>query len=125
MNIVIMSRNHSLYSTRRLAEAAEKRGHKVHVVNYLRCYMNITSHHPKVIYGGEEMTGIDAVIPRIGASNTFYGTAVVRQFEMMNIYTLNRSQAIARSRDKLRVYKYLQNMALAFLSQVVLTPLKM
>lgn len=107
MNIVIMSRNHSLYSTRRLAEAAEKRGHKVHVVNYLRCYMNITSHHPKVIYGGEEMTGIDAVIPRIGASNTFYGTAVVRQFEMMNIYTLNRSQAIARSRDKLRCLQIL------------------
>lgn len=107
MNIVIMSRNQSLYSTKRLAEAAEKRGHQVHIVNYLRCYMNITSHHPKVIYGGEEMTGIDAVIPRIGASNTFYGTAVVRQFEMMNIYTLNRSQAIARSRDKLRCLQIL------------------
>jgi ribosomal protein S6--L-glutamate ligase len=102
MNIVILSRNKDLYSTRRLREAAKARGHDVQVINYLRCYMNITSHRPKVMFAGEELHGVDAVIPRIGASNTFYGAAVVRQFEMMGIFTLNKSQAITRSRDKLR-----------------------
>lgn len=107
MDFVILSRKSELYSTRRLQEAALNRGHTVRVINYLRCSINITSQRPKVIYGGDELEGIDAVIPRIGASRTFYGTAVVRQFEMMNIYTLNRSQAIARSRDKLRCLQIL------------------
>lgn len=102
MNIAILSRNKSLYSTRRLVEAAEERGHKVRVIDVLRCYMNIATHHPEIHYKGERINPIDAVIPRIGASITFYGTAVVRQFEMMGVYPLNESVAISRSRDKLR-----------------------
>ncbi|MDX1497698.1 MAG: 30S ribosomal protein S6--L-glutamate ligase [Salinisphaeraceae bacterium] len=102
MNIAILSRNKSLYSTRRLIEAGEERGHKVRVIDVLRCYMNIASHHPEIHYKGEKICPIDAVIPRIGASITFYGTAVVRQFEMMGVYPLNESVAISRSRDKLR-----------------------
>ena len=77
-------------------------GHEVQVIDTLRCYMNITSHKPEIHYRGENLTGFDAVIPRIGASITFYGTAVVRQFEMMGVFPLNESVAIARSRDKLR-----------------------
>ena len=102
MKIGILSRNKKLYSTRRLVEAAEERGHEVRVIDVLRCYMNITSHNPTIHYRGEELRGFDAVIPRIGASVTFYGTAVLRQFEMMNVYPLNESVAITRSRDKLR-----------------------
>jgi ribosomal protein S6--L-glutamate ligase len=102
MKIGILSRNKNLYSTRRLIEAAEERGHEVHVLDVLRCYMNITSHRPSIHYKGEELSGFDAVIPRIGASVTFYGTAVLRQFEMMGVYPLNESVAITRSRDKLR-----------------------
>lgn len=102
MKIAILSRDPSLYSTSRLREAAEHRGHEVQVVDYLRCYMNITSSRPHVVYHGEDLADVDAIIPRIGASNTFYGTAVVRQFEMMGVFTPNRSQAISRSRDKLR-----------------------
>ncbi|WP_029934047.1 30S ribosomal protein S6--L-glutamate ligase [Thiomicrospira pelophila] len=102
MKIAILSRNRNLYSTRRLVEAAEARGHEVRVIDALRCYMNITSHHPEIHYKGEVLTGFDAVIPRIGASITFYGTAVLRQFEMMGVYPLNESVAISRSRDKLR-----------------------
>jgi ribosomal protein S6--L-glutamate ligase len=102
MNIVILSRKAELYSTNRLVEAAKERGHQVSVINPLSCYMNITSHHPAIHYKGEKLEGIDAVIPRIGASITFYGTAVVRQFEMMGVYCLNESVAISRSRDKLR-----------------------
>ncbi|HEX9775436.1 MAG TPA: 30S ribosomal protein S6--L-glutamate ligase [Actinomycetota bacterium] len=102
MNIAILSRRASLYSTKRLKEAADERGHKARVIDYLRCYMNITSHRPSVIYQGEPLAGIDALVPRIGAPHTFYGTAVVRQFEMMGVYPLNESQAISRSRDKLR-----------------------
>jgi ribosomal protein S6--L-glutamate ligase len=101
MKIGILSRKASLYSTRRLKEAAEKRGHDVSVVDYSRCYMNITSHRPRVLYAGHPLH-FDAIIPRIGASMTFYGTAVVRQFEMMRVYSANESQAISRSRDKLR-----------------------
>ncbi len=101
MKIGILSRRSSLYSTRRLREAAEQRGHQVRVVDYLRCYMNITAHNPKVMLGGKPLT-FDAAIPRIGASNTFYGTAVVRQFEMMEVFCVNSSQAIAQARDKLR-----------------------
>lgn len=107
MKIAILSRNAKLYSTRRLVEAAEARGHEVHVLDVLRCYMNITSLKPEVHYKGEILTGFDAVIPRIGASVTFYGTAVLRQFEMMSVYPLNESVAISRSRDKLRALQLL------------------
>lgn len=102
MKIAILSRNSSLYSTRRLVEAGETRGHDVDVIDYLRCYMDITSQNPQVLYQGDTLADVDAVIPRIGTSRTFYGTAVVRQFEMMDIFVANASQAISRSRDKLR-----------------------
>ena len=102
MKIAILSRNRKLYSTRRLVEAAEQKGHEVQVIDVLRCYMNITSMRPSIHYRGEVLSGFDAVIPRIGASVTFYGAAVVRQFEMMGVYPLNESVAITRSRDKLR-----------------------
>ena len=102
MRIAILSRNEKLYSTRRLIETARERGHDVQVLDVLRCYMKIVSHRPSIRYGGEELPPIDAVIPRIGASVTFYGAAVLRQFEMMGVYPLNESVAISRSRDKLR-----------------------
>ncbi|MDN3518913.1 30S ribosomal protein S6--L-glutamate ligase [Aquisalimonas lutea] len=102
MNIIILSRNRRLYSTRRLQEAGEERGHTMRVVDPLRCYMNISAHKPEIHYRGEQLEMPDAVIPRIGASITFYGTAVVRQFEMMGVFPLNESVAINRSRDKLR-----------------------
>ena len=102
MKIGILSRNPKLYSTHRLVEAAEQRGHEVRVLDHLRCYMNITSLRPSIHYKGEDLNDFDAVIPRIGASVTFYGTAVLRQFEMMGVYPLNESVAITRSRDKLR-----------------------
>ena len=101
MKIGILSRQRKLYSTRRLVEAAEERGHEVRVVDYLRCYMNIAPGKPRVILAGEDLD-FDAIIPRIGATYTFYGTAVVRQFEMMGVFPANESQAIVRSRDKLR-----------------------
>jgi len=107
MKIGILSRNSRLYSTRRLVEAAIERGHKVHVLDVLRCYMNISSHHPTIHYKGRELSGFDAVIPRIGASVTAYGTAVLRQFEMMGVYPLNESVAISRARDKLRALQLL------------------
>jgi len=102
VNLAILSRNAQLYSTRRLREAAEERGHDVRIVDYLRCVIDITSHRPAIVYGGAKLEGVDAVIPRIGATHTFYGTAVVRQFEMMGVYPAVESQAISRSRDKLR-----------------------
>lgn len=102
MKIGILSRKPELYSTRRLVEAGKQRGHEMHVIHPLSCYMNITSHKPSIHYKGEKLEGFDAIIPRIGASITFYGTAVVRQFEMMNVYCVNESVAISRSRDKLR-----------------------
>ena len=102
MRIAILSRNRKLYSTRRLIEACEQHGHEVRVIDTIRCYMNITSEKPELHYGGEALEGYDAVIPRIGASITFYGTAVVRQFEMMGMFPVNESVAISRSRDKLR-----------------------
>ncbi|MES2962790.1 MAG: 30S ribosomal protein S6--L-glutamate ligase [Bdellovibrionota bacterium] len=102
MKIGILSRKKELYSTRRLVEAAEERGHQVRVIDPLRCYMNITARKPSIHFKGEKLDGFDAIIPRIGASVTFYGTAVVRQFEMMDVYCLNESQAISRARDKLR-----------------------
>ncbi|MEZ5892184.1 MAG: 30S ribosomal protein S6--L-glutamate ligase [Parvularculaceae bacterium] len=102
MKLALMCRNAGLYSHKRIVEAAEARGHDIDVVDHLRCYINITSHRPTVRYRGEELPLYDAVIPRIGASVTFYGTAVLRQFEMMGVYPVNESVAISRSRDKLR-----------------------
>ena len=102
MKILILSRNKNLYSTRRIFDAGTKRGHQVRVVDYLRCYMNITSRKPTVYYGCESLGKADALLPRIGASQTFYGTAVVRQFETMGCYSLNSSEAITASRDKLK-----------------------
>ncbi|MCL6416865.1 30S ribosomal protein S6--L-glutamate ligase [Aestuariirhabdus sp. Z084] len=102
MKVAILSRNPRLYSTRRLKEAGEMLGHEVDVIDTMHCYMDITSSNPSVRYKGEALPRYDAVIPRIGASVTFYGTAVVRQFEMMGTYSINESVAINRSRDKLR-----------------------
>lgn len=102
MRIAILSRGPKLYSTRRLVEAARERGHEVRVVDTLRCYMNIATHRPTIHYRGDLLEPFDAVIPRIGASITFYGTAVLRQFEMMGTFPLNESVAVTRSRDKLR-----------------------
>lgn len=102
MNIVMLARNPNLYSHKRLVEAAKERGHGLDIVNPLRCYMNIATRRPTVYYNGDKLPNYDAVIPRIGASVTFYGSAVLRQFEMMGVYPLNESVAIGRSRDKLR-----------------------
>ena len=102
MKIAILSRNPNLYSTRRLVEAGTARGHQMQVIDTLRAYMNIASHKPQIHYRGHALEGFDAVIPRIGASVTFYGCAVLRQFEMMGVFPLNESVAISRSRDKLR-----------------------
>jgi len=102
MKIALLSRNRKLYSSRRLIEAAEQRGHKVVVIDVLRAYMNVASHKPTIHYKGVALEGFDAVIPRIGASVTHYGAAVLRQFEMMGVVSLNESVAITRSRDKLR-----------------------
>ena len=107
MRIALLSRNRRLYSSRRLIEAAEARGHEVRVIDVLRCYMNIVSANPSVHLEGEALTGFDAVIPRIGASVTAYGTAVIRQFEMMGVYPMIESVALARSRDKLRALQLL------------------
>ena len=102
MKIGILSRDAELYSTQRLIQAAQNSGHEVKVIDVLHCYMNINSDKPEIHYQGEELAGFDAIIPRIGASVTFFGTAVLRQFEMMNVYPVNESVAITRSRDKLR-----------------------
>ncbi len=102
MKIGILSRNSRLYSTSRLMEAARARGHEVQVIDTLRCYMNMATARPSIHYRGEVLQDFDAVIPRIGASVTFYGTAVVRQFEMMGVFSVNESVAITRARDKLR-----------------------
>lgn len=102
MRIAILSRNPRLYSTRRLLEAGLEKGHEVEVIDTMHCYMDITSAKPSVRYKGKPLPFYDAVIPRIGASVSFYGTSVVRQFEMMGTYSINESVAISRSRDKLR-----------------------
>ncbi|MDH3741968.1 MAG: 30S ribosomal protein S6--L-glutamate ligase [Hyphomicrobiales bacterium] len=102
MRIALMTRNANLYSHRRLIEVAVERGHEIDPIDYLRCYMNITSHRPELRFMGERLTGYDAVIPRIAASRTYYGLAVLRQFEMMRVWPVNESVAIGRSRDKLR-----------------------
>lgn len=102
MKIAVLSRNSELYSTKRLVEAAEKKGHEAIIVDHLKCTIDIERKRPKIFYNGGYLDDIDAIIPRIGASVTFYGTAVVRQFEMMNVFTAVESQALVRSRDKLR-----------------------
>jgi ribosomal protein S6--L-glutamate ligase len=102
MKLALLCRNPALYSHQRLVEAAEMRGHSIDVIDHLRCFIDIASNDPEVHYQGESLKGYDAVIPRIGASVTFFGTAVLRQFEMMGIYPVNESVGISRSRDKLR-----------------------
>ena len=112
MKIAILSRDSSLYSTTRLKEAGVQRGHDIRIIDHMRCYMDITSKNPKMLYQGKPLEGVDAVIPRIGASRTFYGTAVVRQFEVMHVFVANDSQAISRSRDKLRSLQILAKQGL-------------
>ncbi len=107
MRIVILSRQESLYSTRALAEAGRARGHDVQVMDTLQFDIRLSRRNPELLYQGQPIGPVDAVIPRIGASITFFGLAVVRQFEMMGVYCLNESQAIARSRDKLRCLQLL------------------
>ncbi|MEX0645189.1 MAG: 30S ribosomal protein S6--L-glutamate ligase [Parvularculaceae bacterium] len=107
MKLALMCRNPHLYSHRRIVEAAVARGHDIEVIDHLRCYINITSHRPSVRYQGRDLPIYDAVIPRIGASVTFYGAAVLRQFEVMGVYPVNESVAITRSRDKLRTMQLL------------------
>lgn len=102
LRIVILSRNRSLYSTRRLVESIENKGHKAIVLDHLKCDIVIEQDNPSIYYKGEKIKHVDAVIPRIGASVTFYGASVVRQFEMMGVPTAVESQALVRSRDKLR-----------------------
>ncbi len=112
MKIVVLSRNAHLYSTERLVEAGKQRGHEVLVVDHSKCDLVIEKRKPAVIYKGQRLENIDAVIPRIGASVTFYGTAVVRQFEMMKVFTAIESQALVRSRDKLRSLQILSRAGL-------------
>lgn len=107
MKIGILSRKSSLYSTRRLRQACLERGHEVEVINYLRCYMNITSERSMIRYGARDLHEFHAIIPRVGASHTFYGAAVVRQFEMMKVFAVNQAKGIAQSRDKLRALQLL------------------
>jgi ribosomal protein S6--L-glutamate ligase len=112
MKIAILSRSTSLYSTKRLLEAGKSRGHDIEVIDTLKCYMDITSTKPMVHYQNRILDDLDAIIPRIGASVTFYGTAVIRQFEMMGVFSLNESVAISRSRDKLRSLQLLSRKGL-------------
>lgn len=107
MKLAILSRNAKLYSTKRLVQAARERGHRVRVLDPLRCYMKIAPGEFQLNYQGKQLKGFDAVIPRIGVSITRYGTAVLRQFEMMGAYTPNSSDAILRARDKLRCHQLL------------------
>ncbi|MFW0094863.1 MAG: 30S ribosomal protein S6--L-glutamate ligase [Coxiella endosymbiont of Haemaphysalis qinghaiensis] len=107
MKIAILSTKQELYSTQRLKEAALVRGHQVKIINTLRCYMSLSHEKPSIHYMGKELTTYDAIVPRIGSSITFYGTAVVRQFEMMGTFCLNSSIAITRSRDKFRSLQFL------------------
>ncbi len=102
MKIALLSRNRNLYSTKRLIEAGEQRGHEMLLLDHMKCVLVIEQGRPHIYFNGKEVTGVNAVIPRIGASATFYGSAVVRQFEMMKIFTAVESQALVRSRDKLR-----------------------
>lgn len=113
MKIIILARNSDLYSHKRLVEAGEQRGHEMRILDTTRCYMNISEKNSAIhYYGGECITNVDAIIPRIGASITFYGTAVVRHFESQGIYSINSSVAISRSRDKLRSLQLLSQKGL-------------
>lgn len=113
MNIKILSANANLYSTKRLVEAAKARNHEVEVINHAKCDIVIEKKNPVIIYRGHKLDHhTDAIIPRIGASVTFYGTAVVRQFEMMRVFTTTESQALVRSRDKLRSLQILSRAGL-------------
>jgi ribosomal protein S6--L-glutamate ligase len=112
MKIGILSRSSNIYSTKRLVEAARARGHEVDVIDTLKCYMEITSKKPMVHYQDRILDDFDAIIPRIGASITFYGTAVIRQFEMMGVTSINESVAISRARDKLRSLQLLSRMGI-------------
>ncbi|MBT8184957.1 MAG: 30S ribosomal protein S6--L-glutamate ligase [Eudoraea sp.] len=112
MKIVILSQNPNLYSTKRLVEAGEKKGHKMRVIDHAKCDLIIEKRKPGLIYQGNEITDVDGLIPRIGSSITFYGTAVVRQFEMMKVFSAVESQALVRSRDKLRSLQILSRAGL-------------
>lgn len=112
MNIAILSRDARLYSTKRLREAGEKRGHRVEIIDHMKCVLLIEKKNPMVWYNGKRLDYFDAIIPRIGASVTFYGAAVVRQFEMMKVFTAVESQALIRSRDKLRSLQILSRAGL-------------
>ncbi len=112
MKIAILSRNAKLYSTKRLVEAAQNRDHEVVVLDHQKCVLVIEKGRPHIFYNGKEILDINAVIPRIGSSVTFYGAAVVRQFEMMKIFTAVESQALVRSRDKLRSLQILSRAGL-------------
>ncbi|WP_163517215.1 30S ribosomal protein S6--L-glutamate ligase [Gelidibacter japonicus] len=112
MNIIILSRNPHLYSTRRLVEVARQRKHTCEVIDPLKCDIIIEKKNPAILYKGRILENVDAIIPRIGASVTFYGTAVVRQFEMMKVFSVVESQALVRSRDKLRSLQVLSRAGL-------------
>ncbi len=112
MRIVILSRNTNLYSTQRIVEIGEQRKHEMLIIDHTKCDLVIEKRNPVIIYKGKKLTNIDAVIPRIGASVTFYGTAVVRQFEMMKVFSTVESQALVRSRDKLRSLQILSRAGL-------------
>jgi ribosomal protein S6--L-glutamate ligase len=112
MRIAVLSRNPKLYSTKRLVEAGEKKGHEMLIIDHTRCNIEIEKKKPKIYYKGEQVTDVHAIIPRIGASVTFFGTAVVRQFEMMNVFSTTESVALVRSRDKLRSLQILSRAGL-------------
>ncbi len=107
MNIIVLSTNDKLYSTKRLVEAGEARGHKMTVINHAKCYVVIESGSPKVYYKDHSLDDVDAIIPRIGASVTFYGSSIIRQFEMQKVFSTTSSLALVRSRDKLRATQIL------------------
>jgi ribosomal protein S6--L-glutamate ligase len=113
LKIAILSRNTRLYSTKRLVEAGMERGHDMYVIDPLRCYMNLATDNPEIHFKGRKLEDLDAIIPRIGASVTFYATAVLRQFEMTGVFTLNDSDAIVRARDKLRSLQLLSRFGIA------------
>jgi len=113
MRIAVLSQKPELYSTRRVVEAAQQRGHEALILDYLRCHMAIAAHLPTLVYDGDPVPQLDAIVPRVSASSTFYGCAVVRQLEMMGVFTANSSQAIARSRDKLRCLQILSRKGIA------------
>lgn len=113
MKIAILSRNPALHSTQRLAQAGAARGHNVRVLDYLRCCMNLAAERAHVMYQGESLDDVDAIVPRVGVSHAGYGTAVVRQFEIMGVFSANVSEAIARSHDKVRCLQLLSQRGIA------------